>query len=143
MPHARGGRSDGKVDRFIDREDVKRWLPLHDLKAGERYLLGAFLVGAYQETLGDLHNLFGDTHVAHVRIDDSGRWWIEEIVEGDTVREVLGYMQYDATALTRSIRMECELSVHRGSMTTRESREMVGAFEAGLDGYTYLEESSE
>ena len=135
--------SDGKVDRFIDREHVKRWLPLHELQAGARYLLGAFLVGAYQETLGDLHNLFGDTHVAHVRVDDSGRWWIEEIVEGDTVREVLGYMQYDATALTRSIRMECERSVHRGSMTARESREMVGAFKAGLDGYTYLEESSE
>ncbi len=135
--------SDGKVDRFIDRDDVKRWLPLHDLKAGERYLLGAFLVGAYQETLGDLHNLFGDTHVAHVRIDDSGRWWIEEIVEGDTVREVLGYMQYDATALTRAIRRECERSVHRGSMTARESRGMVEAFEAGLEGYTYLEDASE
>ena len=131
--------SDGKVDRFIDREDVKRWLPLHELESGARYLLGAFLVGAYQETLGDLHNLFGDTHVAHVRVDDSGRWWIEEIVEGDTVREVLGYMQYDSASMTRAIRRECEGSVHRGSMTARESREMVSAFEAGLEGYTYLE----
>ena len=131
--------SDGKVDRFIDREDVKRWLPLHELEAGRRYLLGAFLVGAYQETLGDLHNLFGDTHVAHVRVDDSGKWWIEEIVEGDTVREVLAYMQYDPTLLARAIRRECEGSVHRGSMTARESREMVLAFETGLAGYTYLE----
>ena len=131
--------SDGKVDRFIGRDDVKRWLPLHELEAGRRYLLGAFLVGAYQETLGDLHNLFGDTHVVHVRVDDSGSWWIEEIVEGDTVREVLGYMQYDSTALTRAIRKECERSVHRGSITPRECREMVSAFETGLAGYTYLE----
>ena len=134
--------SDGKVDRFIDRGEVRRWLPLHDLVDGQRYLLGAFLVGAYQETLGDLHNLFGDTHVAHVRVDDSGGWWIEEVVEGDTVREVLGYMQYDASELTRILRGECERNVRRGTMTARESRDMVGAFEAGLQGYTYLEDAS-
>ncbi|MDA1025725.1 MAG: biosynthetic arginine decarboxylase [Planctomycetota bacterium] len=135
--------SDGKVDQFIDREDVRRWLPLHDLVPDRPYLLGAFLVGAYQETLGDLHNLFGDTHAAHVRVDDAGRWWIEEIIEGDTVREVLAYMQYDSAALTRAIRGECERSVHRGKMTARESREMVQAYENGLSGYTYLEGDSD
>ena len=84
---------------------------MHELQPGQPYLLGAFLVGAYQETLGDLHNLFGDTHVAHVHIDGEGRWWIDEIVEGDTVSEVLGYMQYDPASLARSLRSECERSV--------------------------------
>ena len=131
--------SDGKIDRFIDHEDVKRWLPVHDLRADEPYLLGAFLVGAYQETLGDLHNLFGDTHAAHVRIDADGRWWIDEIIEGDTVSEVLGYMQYDAAGLSRRLRAECEGSVKAGAMTVAESRGLLRAYEAGLAGYTYLE----
>lgn len=131
--------SDGKIDRFIDREDVRSWLPMHELQPGQPYLLGAFLVGAYQETLGDLHNLFGDTHVAHVRIDGEGRWWIDEIVEGDTVSEVLGYMQYDPASLARSLRSECECSVRKGRMTVAESRDLLRAYEAGLAGYTYLE----
>ncbi len=134
--------SDGKIERFIDREDVKHWLPVHELRAGEPYFLGAFLVGAYQETLGDLHNLFGDTHAAHVRIDDEGRWWIEEIIEGDTVSEVLGYMQYDPASLARRLRAECESSVKSGSMTVAESRGLLRAYESGLAGYTYLERSS-
>ena len=131
--------SDGKVDRFIDREGVRRWLPLHELRAGEPYTLAAFLVGAYQETLGDLHNLFGDTHVAHIRTGKEGSWWIEEIVEGDSVSEVLGYMQYDPGSLTRGIRYECEKSVRDGRMTVAESRSLVAAYESGLSGYTYLE----
>jgi arginine decarboxylase len=134
--------SDGKIERFIDREDVKRWLPVHELRAGESYFLGAFLVGAYQETLGDLHNLFGDTHAAHVRIDEEGRWWIEEIIEGDTVSEVLGYMQYDPASLARRLRAECEGSVKSGSMSVAESRSLLRAYESGLAGYTYLERSS-
>ncbi|MCP4836307.1 MAG: biosynthetic arginine decarboxylase [Phycisphaera sp.] len=131
--------SDGKVDRFIDREGVRGWLPLHELVDGERYTLAAFLVGAYQETLGDLHNLFGDTHVAHVRIDREGRWWIDEIVEGDSVSEVLGYMQYDAVSLARRLRVECEGSVRDGRMTVAETRDLLVAYESGLAGYTYLE----
>ena len=131
--------SDGKVDRFIDREGVRGWLPLHELRDGEPYTLAAFLVGAYQETLGDLHNLFGDTHVAHVRTGDDGRWWIDEIVEGDSVSEVLGYMQYDPSSLSKTIRSECEKSVRDGRMTVVESRNLLAAYESGLSGYTYLE----
>ncbi len=131
--------SDGKVDRFIDREDVRAWLPLHELREGEPYLLAAFLVGAYQETLGDLHNLFGDTHVAHIRIGEDGRWWIEEIVAGDSVSDVLGYMQYEPATLSRSLRSECEASVREGLMTADESRDLLAAYESGLSGYTYLE----
>ena len=81
--------SDGKIDRFVSQRDVKRTLELHELAPGEEYYLAAFLVGAYQETLGDLHNLFGDTHVVHIRLHDEGGWWIEEIVKGDTASEVL------------------------------------------------------
>ncbi len=87
--------SDGKIDRFVVLRDVKRTLELHELRAGEEYYLAAFLVGAYQETLGDLHNLFGDTHVVHIRLHDEGGWWIEEIVKGDTANKVLEYMEYD------------------------------------------------
>ena len=81
--------SDGKIDRFVSLRDVKRTLELHPLKAGEDYYLAAFLVGAYQETLGDLHNLFGDTHVVHIRLDDDGGWWIEEIVKGPQLVQLM------------------------------------------------------
>ena len=90
--------SDGKVERFIDRRDVKRTLLLHTFD-GQPYYLGAFLVGAYQEILGDLHNLFGDTNAVHVSTDAQGNLVIEEVINGDTVREVLGYMQFDADVL--------------------------------------------
>jgi|GEM_PF-3163091 len=80
-----------------------------------------------------------NTRAAHIRMDESGKWWIEEIIAGDTVREVLAYIQYDSSMLTRAIRGECERSVHLGKMTACESREMVQAYENGLSGYTYLE----
>ncbi|TLY89557.1 MAG: biosynthetic arginine decarboxylase, partial [Gammaproteobacteria bacterium] len=91
--------SDGKIDHFVSLRDVKRTLELHELRGEEKYYLAAFLVGAYQETLGDLHNLFGDTHVVHVRLHDEGGWWIEEIVKGDTANKVLEYMEYDVAEL--------------------------------------------
>ncbi len=131
--------SDGRVDRFVDRRDVKQSLELHPLRQGEEYYLGAFLVGAYQETLGDLHNLFGDTHVVHLRFDENGRWWIEQVVEGDTVREVLSYVQYDTHYLRQRIRRECERAVASGRMTVAESRTLMRTYDAGLSGYTYLE----
>ncbi len=86
--------SDGKIDQFIDRRDVKRTLPLHPFN-GEPYYLGAFLVGAYQEILGDLHNLFGDTNAVHVSLDDNGEVVLETVIKGDTVREVLDYVEFD------------------------------------------------
>jgi arginine decarboxylase len=131
--------SDGKIDRFVDDRDIKRVLELHEIADGEDYYLGAFLVGAYQETLGDLHNLFGDTHVVHVKLDDNGQWWIDELVEGDSVREVLQYVQYDVNRLSADVRRECEQAVRTGRMTVSESQALVKAYEAGLAGYTYLE----
>jgi arginine decarboxylase len=131
--------SDGKIDRFVDDHDVKKWVELHDIKDGDEYFLGAFLVGAYQETLGDLHNLFGDTHVAHIRLDDNGNWWIDEIVEGDSVREVLQYVQYDVNRLGQAIRHECERAVRDKHMSVAESNALVRNYESGLAGYTYLE----
>ena len=131
--------SDGKIDRFVDRRDIKRALDVHPLKDGEEYYLASFLIGAYQETLGDLHNLFGDTHVVHIRTDEQGQWWVEHIVEGDTVREVLSYVQYDAQTLFQRIRSECERAVAAGRMSVAESQVLVRSYEAGLAGYTYLE----
>ena len=131
--------SDGKIDRFVDDHDIKRFVELHDFKEGEEYLLAVFLVGAYQETLGDLHNLFGDTHAAHVKLDEHGQWWIDEIIEGDSVREVLSYVQYDVNKLLAEIRRECERAVRTKQMSVAESAQLVRAYESGLAGYTYLE----
>lgn len=131
--------SDGKVDRFIDPADVKDTLDLHVVKPDERYYLGAFLVGAYQETLGDLHNLFGDTHLVHVQLDEEGEWWVDHIVEGDTIREVLSYVQYDVNRLHQLFRRECEHAVRTKRLSVSESRRLVQAYETGLSGYTYLE----
>jgi len=134
--------SDGKIDRFVDDRDIKRALDLHEIEDGEEYYLGVFLVGAYQETLGDLHNLFGDTHVVHVKLDENGQWWIDELVEGDTVREVLLYVQYDVNKLSQEVRRECELAVRHSRMTVQQSQALVRAYESGLAGYTYLERES-
>jgi arginine decarboxylase len=134
--------SDGKIDRFVDDHDVKKWIELHDFDEGEEYLIGGFLVGAYQETLGDLHNLFGDTHVAHVKIDDQGEWWIDEVIEGDAVRDVLSYVHYDLARLFSEVRRECEKAVVNKQMTVAESQGLLKAYEAGLSGYTYLETES-
>ncbi len=131
--------SDGKVDRFVDDHDIKKFVELHAFEEGSTYLLGAFLVGAYQETLGDLHNLFGDTHVAHIKLDANGQWWIDEIIEGDSIAEVLKYVQFDATQLGAQIRRECERSVRKRQLSPKESKAFMKAYEDGLAGYTYLE----
>jgi len=133
--------SDGKIDRFISAGDPQPALAVHSLKAGEPYYLGVFLVGAYQETLGDLHNLFGDTHVAHIRVDESGGWSVEEVVPGDTAREVLGYVQYEPERLEAQLRKDCEKAVRAGSITPVESRTLMEFYVNGLNGYTYLEAS--
>jgi arginine decarboxylase len=131
--------SDGKIDHFVSLRDVKRTLELHELRAGERYYLAAFLVGAYQETLGDLHNLFGDTHVVHVRLHDEGGWWIEEIVKGDTANKVLEYMEYDVAELYPALARDCERAIRDGRMTLAESQALKRFYESELDGYAYLE----
>ncbi len=131
--------SDGKIDRFVSPRDVKRTLELHELRTGEDYYLAAFLVGAYQETLGDLHNLFGDTHVVHVRLHDEGGWWIEEVVKGDTANKVLEYMEYDVAELAPALTRDCERAVRDGRMTLAEGQALKRFYEAELNGYAYLE----
>jgi arginine decarboxylase len=131
--------SDGKIDSFIDRRDVKRTLPLHTVN-GDPYYLGVFLVGAYQEILGDLHNLFGDTHAVHVSLDKSGNVVLDAVIKGDTVREVLDYVEFDAETLVRKLRHDVELAVREGRVTYEESGRLLEFYEEGLQGYTYLEE---
>ena len=131
--------SDGKVDQFIDLRDVRNTLQLHEFN-GQPYYLGAFLLGAYQEILGDLHNLFGDTNAVHVSVDANGQLHIDEFIKGDTVREVLAYVQYKADELTDRLRKDLEKAVRLGTITIAESREMLDFYQHGLEGYTYLEE---
>ena len=130
--------SDGKVDRFIDRRRVKSVLELHPYD-GKDYFLATFLVGAYQEILGDLHNLLGDTNAVHVSVDETGRFSIDEVVEGDTVREVLQYVQFSADDLKRSMRKTVERALRDQKLTVDESRVLLKFYESGLEGYTYLE----
>jgi arginine decarboxylase len=134
--------SDGKLDQFIDRRDVKRTLALHPF-TGDPYYLGVFLVGAYQEILGDLHNLFGDTHAVHVSLDASGGVVLESVIKGDTVREVLDYVEFDADMLVRKLRDAVEAAVRNNQMDFEESGRLLRFYEDGLHGYTYLEDSSE
>jgi len=131
--------SDGKVDRFIDRRDVKSVLELHPYNSGEDYCIAAFLVGAYQEILGDLHNLLGDTNAVHVTLDEDGQPTIDEVIEGDTVREVLHYVQFNADDLLRSMRKFVEKALKEQKLSLDESRVLLKFYENGLEGYTYLE----
>ena len=130
--------SDGKLDRFIDLHDVKRVLELHT-PTDQPYLLGAFLVGAYQEILGDLHNLFGDTNSVLVRLLPEGGYEIDHVVEGDSVTDVLAYVQYSRKDLVRRVRSACELALRAGTLSLEESARLVAMYQAGLEGYTYLE----
>src|SRR5580692_4131620 len=131
--------SDGKVDQFIDRRDVKKTLPLHTFN-GEPYILGTFLVGAYQEILGDLHNLFGDTNAVHVQLDEKGAVVIDALIRGDTVREVLDYVQFKSTTLFEQFRRDVETAVREGRIGYEESGVLLRFYEDGLNGYTYLEQ---
>ena len=130
--------SDGKLDRFVDRRDVKKTLPLHTVN-GEPYYLGVFLVGAYQEILGDLHNLFGDTHAVHVSLDPNGGARLDTLVKGDTVREVLDYVEFDAETLLGKLRTDVETAVREGRMDNEGAGHLLRFYEEGLQGYTYLE----
>ena len=130
--------SDGKIDQFIDRRDVKRTLPLHSF-SGEDYYLGAFLVGAYQEILGDLHNLFGDTNAVHVRLGETGEVILDTVIKGDTVREVLNYVQFSADSLVTQLRRDVETALREGRLGYEESGRLLRFYEEGLQGYTYLE----
>lgn len=130
--------SDGKVDRFIDLRDVKRTLELHPLKKDEPYYIGFFLVGAYQEILGDMHNLFGDTNVVHVDKDENGRARLTHVLRGERVQDVLEYVEYFETDLLSNLRRSVETSLEEGRITFEESALIYRRFESGLHGYTYL-----
>jgi arginine decarboxylase len=134
--------SDGKIDQFIDLRDVRSTLELHPYNGEEPYYLGAFLLGAYQEILGDLHNLLGDTNAVHVSVEDDGTPSIDSVVKGDTVTEVLAYVQYSAEKLTDRMRKDVERAVKQGRITAAEARHFLRFYETGLEGYTYLEEPS-
>jgi arginine decarboxylase len=130
--------SDGKIEKFIDKREVKDDLQLHALNDDE-YYLGIFLVGAYQEILGDLHNLFGDTHTIQVSLAPGGGYLIDRVVEGDTVTEVLNYVAYNKDDLIAKMRSFTESALRTGKITLDESRQILRVYEAGLAGYTYLE----
>lgn len=130
---------DGKIDRFIDLHDVKRTLPLHEMN-GEDYYLGVFLVGAYQETLGDLHNLLGDTNVVSVRLGENGVPEYAREISGDTVAEVLSYVEYDIGDMVDLMRKTAERAVRQGLITPEDRRAIMSAYENGLRGYTYFEQ---
>ncbi|MBL9122349.1 MAG: biosynthetic arginine decarboxylase [Planctomycetaceae bacterium] len=134
--------SDGKIDQFIDLRDVKRTLPLHTFK-DEPYYLGAFLVGAYQEILGDMHNLFGDTNAVHVSLDGNDDVVLEAVIKGDTVREVLAYVEFDPNALVSQLRTDVEAAVREGRLGYQQAGQLLKFYEDGLGGYTYLEDATD
>lgn len=129
--------SDGRIDRFIDLRDVNRTLPLHDFDGGD-YYLAVFLVGAYQEILGDLHNLFGDTNSVHISLDENGDPSVDTVVTGDTVQEVLAYVQYSPTELLAQVRKDIEAALRGGRITLEEAARFSRSYETGLRSYTYL-----
>jgi len=132
---------DGKIDRFIDLQDVARTLSLHELRQGEDYLLGVFLVGAYQETLGDLHNLLGDTNVASIRLGANGEIEYQRELDGDSVEDVLTYVEYDTRNLMKKFKAKAERAVRDGVINGQQRRTITKAYESGLRGYTYYETS--
>ncbi len=134
--------SDGKVDRFIDVRGMKATLELHE-PGSEPYYLAMFLVGAYQEILGDLHNLFGDTTAIHVSLDELFGYRIDRVVEGDSVNEVLGYVRYEKRDLIRRVRAAAEEALRKGDLCMEDSALLLKRFDEGLAGYTYLSRERE
>ena len=130
---------DGKIDKFIGLYDIKRSIMLHSLKKDSDYILGVFLVGAYQETLGDLHNLFGDTHVISITIDEDGEIQLTREISGDSVSDVLSYVEYKPAVLLEQIRTLAEQGVKEKKVTPKQRKEIMAAFEEGMRGYTYFE----
>lgn len=130
--------SDGKIDNFISTRNFSYYLPVHSLKGSKPYYIGVFLVGAYQEILGDLHNLFGDTNAVHISVDDRG-YHIDQVIDGETVAEVLDYVQYNAKKLVRTVETWVTTSVKSGIISAEEGKEFLSNYRSGLYGYTYLE----
>ena len=129
--------SDGKIEQFIDLRDVKSVLELHPLQENKPYYLGLFLGGAYQEIMGNLHNLFGDTNTVHIHMTPKG-YHIEHVVKGDTMTEVLSYVQYDSEDLIENIRRRSEYALQDGKITIQEAQLLLQHYEHSLNHYTYL-----
>lgn len=130
---------DGKIDHFSNAKGLRRATRLHSMREGEEYYLGVFLVGAYQETLGDLHNLFGDTNVVSVHINADGSFDFVREFHGDSIADVLSYVEYDTKIMTEEFRQRAEKAVKQGKITAAKRKQMMKAFKASLDGYTYFE----
>ena len=130
--------SDGKIANFVTNQHISHILPVHPLRKNEPYYLGVFLVGAYQEILGDMHNLFGDTNAVHISVKDGG-YHIDQIIDGETVEEVLDYVQYNPKKLVRQLEIWVTKSVKEGKISIEEGKEFLSNYRSGLYGYTYLE----
>jgi arginine decarboxylase len=130
---------DGKIHHFTTHDGIKPTIKLHPMIEGEEYYLGVFLVGAYQETLGDLHNLFGDTNVVSVKVNQDGSFDFVREFHGDSIADVLSYVEYDTKIMTEQFRQRSENAVKAGKITASKRRQLMAAFKASLDGYTYYE----
>lgn len=130
--------SDGKITNFVTNRNMSHVLPVHTLHKGEPYYLGIFLVGAYQEILGDMHNLFGDTNAVHISIKD-GKYHIDQIFDGETIEDMLDYVQYNPKKLVRQLEIWVAKSVKAGKISLDEGKEFLNNYRSGLYGYTYLE----
>jgi arginine decarboxylase len=131
--------SDGKIDFFVRQSEISRNLPLHPLKPEESYFVGVYLVGAYQEILGDLHNLFGDTNAVHIVCGADGKWDIEKVIDGESVADVLEYVQFDDKKLVKDMETWVTSAVKEGRISAQEGREFLNIYRSGLYGYTYFE----
>lgn len=130
--------SDGKISAYVNHNQQTNYLPLHEIKAGEHYYIGVFLVGAYQEILGNMHNLFGDTNAVHISVDENG-YAIDQVIDGETVADVLEYVQYDPKKLVRRLEIWVSKAIKEGRINDAEGKEFISNYRAGLYGYTYLE----
>ena len=130
--------SDGKISRFVSPQGASWSLPVHPLKVGEHYYIGVFLVGAYQEILGDLHNLFGDTNAVHISVGKD-KYEIEQVIDGEPVADVLDYVEYSPKKLVRNLETWVTASMKQGVITAEEGRQFLNNYRSGLYGYTYLD----
>ncbi len=131
--------SDGKIPNFVSPQGISSSLPVHKIKPGEPYYIGVFLVGAYQEILGDLHNLFGDTNAVHISVDKDG-YVLEQVIDGETVADVLDYVEYNPKKMVRNLETWVTASMKRGQITAAEGRQFLNTYKSGLYGLTYLED---
>ena len=130
--------SDGKISAYVNGGQQTNYLPLHTIRDGEHYYIGVFLVGAYQEILGNMHNLFGDTNAVHITVNEEG-YTIDKTIDGETVADVLEYVQYDPKKLVRRLEIWVAKAIKEGKITSDEGKEFISNYRAGLYGYTYLE----